>query len=48
MLKLEGDRSIFEIAEELEMDFWEVHEYLARFEQAGLVVRRPVSGPESS
>jgi aminopeptidase-like protein len=44
MLKLEGDRSIFEIAEELEMDFWEAHEYLARFEQAGLVVRRPVGG----
>jgi aminopeptidase-like protein len=45
MLELEGDRSIFEIAEELEMDFWEAHEYLARFEQAGLVARLPLGSP---
>jgi aminopeptidase-like protein len=44
MFKLEGNQSIFEIAEELDMDFWEVHEYLARFERAGLVIRQPITG----
>jgi aminopeptidase-like protein len=39
MLRLEGDHSVFDIAEELELDYWDVHEYVERFRERGLVTR---------
>jgi aminopeptidase-like protein len=42
MLRLEGDRSIFAIAEEIELPFEDVRAYVDRFRAHGLVdVARP-------
>ncbi len=37
MLSLEGDRSVFEIAQEVGVDYWLVREYVERFRERGLV-----------
>ncbi len=41
MLKLEGDKSIFDIAEELDMEFDEVLNYINRFLDKGLIYVKP-------
>lgn len=40
MLRLEGDKSVFEIAEELDMDFNVVLEYLNKFLDKGLIIKQ--------
>ncbi|MAF85453.1 MAG: hypothetical protein CL875_03075, partial [Dehalococcoidales bacterium] len=40
MLSLEGDESIFDIAEKLDMDFDVVYDYVNKFLDKGLVVKR--------
>jgi len=37
MLRLEGDKSVFEIAEEIDADFYEVIDYVDRFLEKGLI-----------
>jgi aminopeptidase-like protein len=37
MLMLEGDRTLFEIADELGLGYWDVREYAERFRAAGLL-----------
>lgn len=44
MLRLEGDRSVSEIADELSLDYWHTRAYLERFRQAGLVSVDDVEG----
>lgn len=42
MLRFEGDHTVFDIADELDLDYWETREYIERFEAAGLVRRLPI------
>ena len=46
MLRFEGFHSVFDIAHELELDYWETREYVERFRREGLVQALPV--PRSS
>jgi len=39
MLRLEGDRSVFDIADELDVDFYDVLDYMDKFRDKNLVVR---------
>ena len=40
MLRLEGDKSIFDIAEELDMDYYEVLNYIDKFYEKGLIEKK--------
>lgn len=42
MYRFEGEQSIFEIAEELGLDYWETFEYVDKFREKGLVIRTPI------
>jgi aminopeptidase-like protein len=42
MLRFEGEHTIFDIAHELDLDYWETREYVERFRRKGLVKARPV------
>jgi aminopeptidase-like protein len=42
MLRLEGDRSVYDIAEELGLAYHEVLDYIERFREAGLVEALPI------
>jgi DNA-binding transcriptional regulator LsrR (DeoR family) len=44
MMRFEGDRTVFDIAEELGLDYWIVREYVERFREKGLVEALPVPG----
>jgi aminopeptidase-like protein len=37
MMRFEGDRTVFDIAEEVGLDYWEVRAYVERFREKGLV-----------
>lgn len=43
MLRLEGDQSVFDIAEEVRLGYWEVREYIEKFRTQGLVEAMPIS-----
>jgi predicted ArsR family transcriptional regulator len=43
MLRLEGDRSVFDIATELDLDYWTVREFLERFRGEGLIDVLPLA-----
>ncbi len=42
MMRFEGKQSIFEIADELELDYWETREYIEKFRLRGLVESLPI------
>ena len=42
MMRFEGDHSIFDIAEELDLDYWETREYVERFREKGFVTREVI------
>ncbi len=42
MMRFEGKQSIFEIAEELDLDYWETREYIEKFRLRGLVEALPL------
>ena len=42
MLRFEGEHSIFDIAEELSLDYWDVREYVEKFRTKGLVQTSPI------
>ena len=42
MLRLEGDKSIFDIAEELDMDYKDVLDYMDKFHKNGLIEKKNV------
>ena len=44
MNRFEGDRSVFEIADELGLDYWETRAYVEKFRTKGFVVRKPIPG----
>ncbi len=46
MLRFEGEHSVFEIAEEVGLEYWDTLEYVERFRAAGLVQNLPI--PASS
>jgi hypothetical protein len=42
MMKFEGDHTVFDIAEQMELDFWMVREYVEKFRAMGLVRALPI------
>lgn len=42
MMRFEGRQSVFEIADELELDYWETREYIEKFRVRGLVEALPM------
>jgi hypothetical protein len=42
MMRFEGETSIFEIAEEVGLDYWETRAYIERFRAEGLVRPLPI------
>jgi aminopeptidase-like protein/aminoglycoside N3'-acetyltransferase len=42
-LRFEGELSIFDIAEELNLDYWDVHEYVEKFRQRNLIEALPIT-----
>jgi len=42
-LRFEGKHSIFDIAEELDLDYWDVYEYVEKFRQRNLIVALPIT-----
>ena len=44
MMRFEGQQSIFDISEELGLDYWSTFDYVERFREKGLVERRPIPG----
>ncbi len=42
MMRFEGKQSVFEIADELELDYWETREYIEKFRVRGLVEALPL------
>jgi hypothetical protein len=45
MLRLEGDHSLFDIAEGLGMDYWDVRTYVEQLRGRGLVQALPIPRP---
>ncbi|MBT3323208.1 MAG: DUF4910 domain-containing protein [Anaerolineae bacterium] len=43
MMRFEGEHSIFDIAEETGLDYWETYEYVEKFRAKGFVKRLPIS-----
>lgn len=44
MMRFEGAHSVFDIAEELGLDYWETREYVEKFRLRGFVKRLPIPG----
>lgn len=44
MLRFDGEHSIFDIAEQLGLDYWDVRDHVEKFRTRGLVEALPVSG----
>ncbi len=42
MMRFEGDRTLFDIAEEVGLDYWELYAYVEKFRAHGLVEALPV------
>jgi aminopeptidase-like protein len=42
MLRFEGQHSVFDIADELDLNYWETRAYVDRFKEAGLVQALPI------
>jgi len=42
MFRMEGDKSIFDIAEELDMDYYEVLDYINKFHKKGLIEKNDI------
>ncbi len=42
MMRFEGEQSVFEIANELELDYWETRDYIEKFRVRGLVEALPL------
>lgn len=42
MLRLEGELSVFDIAEDVQLGYWEVREYIEKFRTQGLVEAMPI------
>ena len=42
MLRFEGLHSVFDIAHELDLGYWETREYVERFRAEGLVQALPI------
>jgi aminopeptidase-like protein len=48
MLRFEGEHTVFDIAQELGLDYWETREYVERFREKGLVDALPVPSVSAS
>jgi aminopeptidase-like protein len=42
MMRFEGEHSIFDIAEQVGLDYWVVREYVEKFRARGLITARPI------
>jgi aminopeptidase-like protein len=49
MMRFEGEHSVFDIAYELDLDYWETRAYVERFREKGFIKRLPIpsEAPES-
>jgi len=48
MMRFEGDRTVFDIAEEVGLEYWVVREYVEKFRVKGLVEALPIPGETPS
>ena len=48
MMRFEGQQSIFDISEELELDYWSTYDYVEKFREKGLVERLPIPSEASA
>lgn len=42
MMRFEGDHSVFDIAEQVGLDYWMVRDYVEKFHAKGLVIAQPI------
>jgi hypothetical protein len=42
MMRFEGEHTIFDIAEEVDLDYWTVREYVEKFRAKGFVLPLPI------
>jgi hypothetical protein len=42
MMRFEGKQSVFEIVDELELDYWETRDYIERFRNKDLITALPL------
>jgi len=42
MMRFEGEHSIFEIADQVGLDYWMVREYVEKFRLKGFVTAQPI------
>ncbi len=47
MMRFEGQQSIFDISEELGLDYWSTHNYVEKFREKGLIERLPIPSEAS-
>ena len=48
MMRFEGQQSIFDISEELRLDYWATYDYVEKFRKKGLIERLPVPSEAST
>lgn len=48
MMRFEGKQSIFDISEELELDYWSTYDYVEKFREKGLIERLPIPNEASA
>ena len=44
MMRFDGDHTVFDIADELGLDYWETREYVEKFRGKGFVEPMPIKG----
>jgi hypothetical protein len=42
MMRLEGEHTVFDIAEQVELDYWMVREYVEKFRAKGFMTPQPI------
>ena len=48
MMRFEGQQSIFDISEELRLDYWATYDYVEKFRKKGLIERLPIPSEAST
>ncbi len=48
MMRFEGQQSIFDISEELGLDYWSTYDYVEKFREKGLIERLPIPSEASA
>jgi len=48
MMRFEGEHSVFDIAEQVGLDYWVVREYVEKFRKKGFVIPLPIPSEAQS